>query len=467
MFKKLDVNYVLIIVSIIFILINIAYLLWPRIDCKNNLILEVGNYYEIPQCKFKYLFTDFSDRLHIKHNIDIRRVGNYNIEYSIPKIGFKTTIPVKVVDSIKPTIELIGEKTVNVCPNKTYVEEGYKIIDNYDINLDNNITVQNTDNKIIYTVNDSSNNIGTVERNINYKDVDAPNITLYGNNVINVFQGYDYFENGYKAIDNCDSDLTDKISIEGNVNTKIVGTYYINYTVSDSSGNTTKVTRTVNVISRPLYTVSGNSTIYLTFDDGPSYTITPYILDILKEENVKATFFVVGYSSNLDSLIKRAYDEGHTIGVHTASHIYNQIYSSLDNYLYDFNIENERIKNITGSYTNIFRFPGGSSNTISSFNPGIMSKLTNYMTNKGYKYYDWNLSSGDASNVTYSADGIYYNVINNLKPNQLNMVLMHDLGNKYSTLYALRNIIKFGKDHGYTFKKITNDTPQIRHTVNN
>lgn len=463
MFKKLDAKYIVIFI----VFICLLFCLIPRLNCNEEIVLDVGNYYNIPNCEFKYLFTDFSDKLNIEHNIDITKIGDYKINYFLPKIGLKSTKTVKVIDKKNPTIILKGENSTNVCPNKIYNEEGYKATDNYDLDLTDKVIVTSVDNNIIYTVNDSSNNITTIERKINYIDDENPNITLYGSSNINIYQSYDYFEKGYEASDNCDGNLTNKVTIESNVNTKIVGTYYITYSVSDSSGNTTKVTRTVNVINRPLYTVTGNSTIYLTFDDGPSYAITPYILNILKEENVKATFFVVGYSSGLDSLIKRAYDEGHSIGVHSASHVYNQIYSSLDNYLKDFNIVNERIKNITGSYTKIFRFPGGSSNTISRFNPGIMSYLTSYMTSKGYKYFDWNLSSGDASNIKYNAEGIYNNVVRNLKQNQLNMVLMHDLGNKYSTLNALRNIIKYGKDHGYSFEKITYDTPQIRHSVNN
>lgn len=467
MLKKLDFKKYLIVFTFIFVFIGVLYLLTPKLNCDKELILEVGNYYSIPKCNFKYLFTDFSDKITIDHNINITKLGDYKIVYSISKMGIKSTTHVKVVDTGKPTIILNGESEINVCPNKTYNDDGYSATDNYDLDLTDKVIVTGTDTTIRYTVSDSSNNTNSIERKINYIDKEAPKIILKGNSVVNVYQSYDYYENGYEAIDECEGILTDKVIVEKSINTNTLGTYYINYSVSDKSGNTSKVTRTVNVINRPLYTVTGNSTIYLTFDDGPSYTITPYILDILKEENIKATFFVAGYSSGLDSLIKRAFDEGHSIGVHTASHSYGQIYSSLNNYLNDFNYENERIKNITGSYTKIFRFPGGSSNTVSAFNPGIMSYLTSYMTNQGYKYYDWNLSSGDASGINYSAEGIYNNVVRNLKPNQLNMVLMHDLGNKYSTLYSLRNIIKYGKDHGYEFKKITYDTPQIRHSVNN
>ena len=119
------------------------------------------------------------------------------------------------------------------------------------------------------------------------------------------------------------------------------------------------------------------STIYLTFDDGPSLDITPKILDLLKKHNIKATFFVINRNSNTDYLIKRAYNEGHTIGLHTSSHNYSKIYANETAYFNDLaNIENKVIK-ITGTSSKIIRFPGGSSNTVSrNYNKGIMTRLT-------------------------------------------------------------------------------------------
>ena len=136
-------------------------------------------------------------------------------------------------------------------------------------------------------------------------------------------------------------------------------------------------------------------TIYLTFDDGPG-PYTAELLDILKQYGVKATFFVTNQQPKYLDLIGRAFREGHTIGVHTSCHDYDRIYASEQAYFDDFFAMEEIVKEQTGDYTRIFRFPGGSSNTVSSFNPGIMSRLTQAMTDMGYQYYDWNVVSGDA-----------------------------------------------------------------------
>ena len=161
------------------------------------------------------------------------------------------------------------------------------------------------------------------------------------------------------------------------------------------------------------------------------------ICDILKEEGVKATFFITNKGD--DSLVQREFNEGHTVAIHTASHDYAVVYSSYDSYWNDLKIVQDRIKRLTGVETKIVRFPGGSSNTISRrYSPGIMTTLTNDLINKGYKYYDWNISSGDAGQTT-SPDGVYSNVISQLSHDRSNMVLMHDI--KWYTRDALRRII--------------------------
>ena len=190
---------------------------------------------------------------------------------------------------------------------------------------------------------------------------------------------------------------------------------------------------------------------------------TDEVIKILKEENVKATFFLID-KTNTDYLIKRMYDEGHTIGLHTASHNYKYIYSSTTNFIKDIEKIQEKVARITGEKSSIIRFPGGSSNTVSSFNPGIMCTLSNMVIEKGYHYFDWNVSSGDAGSGR-SKKNTYRNVTNNLSKNRANVVLMHDIYD--STVDAVKDIIKYGKDNGYTFEKITMDTEMYTHYVNN
>ena len=126
----------------------------------------------------------------------------------------------------------------------------------------------------------------------------------------------------------------------------------------------------------------------------------------------------------------------------------------------------EKIKNSTGYNATITRFPGGSSNTVSRYNPGIMTILCNEVISRGYKYFDWNVSSGDAGGAKTSQD-VYNNVINGLRKNRANVVLMHDFGGNTKTLNALADIIDYGLNNGYTFSNITESTPMVTHNVNN
>ena len=259
-----------------------------------------------------------------------------------------------------------------------------------------------------------------------------------------------------------DGDISSKVQISGNVDTSKVGTYTVHYEVTDASGNKTKKDRKVAVIEKS----QTAGIIYLTFDDGPSVTSTPYILDILKEEGVKATFFIINYNENTEYLVKRIVDEGHTIAIHGYSHDYNQIYQSVDTYMENITKLRDKIKQTTGVDTKITRFPGGSSNTVSSFNPKIMTTLTQKVVEEGYRYFDWNVSSGDAGGALTS-QAVYKNVTENLSHKRSNVVLMHDFSNNKKTINALRDIIHYGKNNGYNFEKITENTPMVTHRVNN
>ena len=212
--------------------------------------------------------------------------------------------------------------------------------------------------------------------------------------------------------------------------------------------------------------IVSDKTIYLTFDDGPSY-LTEEILDILKEENVPATFFVTARQiDKYANVVRRMQAENHTIGLHTSTHNYSYVYSSDENYFNDLNDIRQKVFQITGVKSRIIRLPGGSSNTISKkYNPGIITRITNKLTEKSFYYFDWNIDSEDASGKL-SKECIYMNVTNRLHSGT-NVILMHDLSTKASTKDALRDIIKYAKANGYTFAKITKDTPQIHHHINN
>lgn len=456
-------NKLILIIGVVLIIFLLIYLFIPffKLKGKREITLEVNNEYK----ENGYLTN--AKVLEVSNNINTSKLGRYTVLYKYKKYNkIKETIRVvNIVDKTPPELDLIGNLEINNC-SKSYQEEGYAAFDNYDGDLTQKVEKEIKDGKIIYKVKDSSNNITTKERIFSNIDKEDPIIKLKGSSV-NLKINNKYVEQGYTVTDNCDDDLTSKVEITNNININKEGTYEVIYKVKDKSGNESKEVRKVTVYTpkKCFSSVSNGKpgVIYLTFDDGPSTKNTARLLDILKEENVKATFFLTD-KTNTDYLIKRMYDEGHTIGLHTASHNYKYIYSSTTNFIKDIEKIQEKVARITGEKSSIIRFPGGSSNTVSSFNPGIMCTLSNMVIEKGYHYFDWNVSSGDAGS-SRSKKNTYRNVTNNLSKNRANVVLMHDIYD--STVDAVKDIIKYGKDNGYTFEKITMDTEMYTHYVNN
>lgn len=204
-------------------------------------------------------------------------------------------------------------------------------------------------------------------------------------------------------------------------------------------------------------------TIYLTFDDGPS-PYTDALLDVLAKYNAKATFFVTATFPEYEDCIGRAYREGHAIGVHTASHDYYSIYASEEAFFKDFFIVEDIIYGQTGKYSRLFRFPGGSSNTVSRFNPGIMSRLAKAMTDMGYKYFDWDVSSGDAGETTKTSV-VIENVIARCTGRTTAVVLQHDIKN--FSVDAVEKIILWGLQNGYTFAALDLTSPGAHQEIAN
>ena len=209
----------------------------------------------------------------------------------------------------------------------------------------------------------------------------------------------------------------------------------------------------------------GTKKIYLTFDDGPSEN-TEKILKILEENNVKATFFVTGHSPDKFNLIKKEYEAGHSVGMHSYSHNYSEIYQSVDAYKADLDKIADVIKEQIGFTPFLFRFPGGSSNeTSSKYCQGIMDELAVQLVNEGYQYYDWNMSSGDAGGDDIPAQTL---VENSCQDGWTNItLLMHDTDAKTTTTEALPQIIKYYKDLGYEFCAITRDSFAVHHKISN
>ena len=478
--KESNRKKIIVIIVVIVLVLALSILLFclftiPTLELKgeNNVTLIYPNNYQENGYQAKTLVKDITKNVQIKGKVDSTKIGIYKITYKIKNLLFddSKTRTVKVVDNEKPVITLKGDKEPKVCPKKEYKEEGYEATDNYDKDLSEKVVVTNNKDELVYTVQDTSGNEAKVIRKIKYEDKTKPKISLSGGSKISLYVGSTYKEPGYKVTDNCDSNLTKSVKVTGSVNTKKVGTYTLTYTVKDTAGNEAKTTRKVVVSYKPASNSLVNATsscgtkgvIYLTFDDGPASGSTTKILNILKQEGVKATFFVT--NSGPDSLIKREFNEGHTVALHTASHTYSKVYASVDAYFSDLNKVSDRVKRLTGTTSKIIRFPGGSSNTVSRhYSKGIMTTLSKEVVNRGYKYYDWNVDSDDAGKCRTSSC-VYNNVVSLLSKNKCNMVLMHDV--KSYTANALQDIIKYGKSHGYSFQKITSSTPMVRHGINN
>ena len=458
--RKLNLPIIIgIIVLLILIILFVVYefILLPKIDLKGKetTIVKYDSKYVEKGYTAKYLGKDITKDVKVSGKVNPKKLGTYEIAYKVKSGMFTKKVIRKVIvkDLEKPKLE-ISKDDVYVCPGSDFVPEKVKATDNYDKKLKVTNTLNRDKTEVTYTVKDSSGNTTSVTKKIIYKDKDAPEITLEGSEEIYISVGAKYQEPGYKATDNCDGDLTKEVKVEGGVDSSKLGTYQVTYFVKDKEGNEAKKERKV---------VVSNGVIYLTFDDGPNSGTTNVILDILKEEGVKATFFVTNYGP--DELIKREYDEGHTVALHTGCHDYATIYSSDEAYFNDLYSVQDRVKRITGQESKIMRFPGGASNTVSRrYSSGIMTRLTAEVVNRGFKYYDWNISSGDAGNTTQPS-GVYSNVVNSLRHDRVNMVLMHDV--KTYTRDALRDIIRYGKNNGYRFERITMDTEMITQRVNN
>jgi len=402
--------------------------------------------------------------------VDTTKLGEYSIFYKYNIEGKEEHLErvVTVYDDIKP--EIIIDEELSFCKNGKVGKGKYHATDNYDGDITDKVELSIEGDKSYLSVVDSSNNKESIEVNVLEFSSD-PVITLNGKSNLTIYLGSKYNEEGAVATDICDGDLTDKIIVNGSVNTNQIGTYTITYSVENSDLKKAEVKRTISVVKR-VYVPSASGSnggrpgvIYLTFDDGPQSGSTEKILNILKEEGIKATFFVT--NNGPDYLIQREFNEGHVVALHTASHNYGKIYSSVDAYFNDLYSVQSRVKRLTGYESKIIRFPGGSSNTVSrKYSKGIMTTLTSEVLARGFRYHDWNVDSGDAGACSGGSSSCVYNhVVGGLSKSRSNMVLMHDI--KYFTANALRDIITYGKNNGYSFDVITMDTPLVTQRVNN
>ena len=206
----------------------------------------------------------------------------------------------------------------------------------------------------------------------------------------------------------------------------------------------------------------------MTFDDGPS-EYTDKLLDTLNKYNAKATFFTTSAHPDKVECMKKAAENGHTVAIHTTTHNYEQIYSSEQAFWSDHDNQNKVIVQTTGKASTMFRFPGGSSNTISqNYSQGIMTRLIQQANERHLQFYDWNVSSGDAGSATTS-DAVFQNVVAGIQAasekNQPSVVLQHDT--KEYSVDAVERILLWGLENGYEFQALRPDSFAPHHSVNN
>lgn len=399
--------------------------------------------------------------------VDVNTVGKYTLEYTVDgeKESCREYREVTVADTQIPVITLVSDPEKYTLPGQAYEEEGFTATDNHDGDITHLVQRVEAEGKVTYTVADTFGNTAEVTREIVYNDPIPPELSLKGESVLVLDFGKDYVEPGYTASDNCDGDLTGTVQVEGLPDIKKPGSYEVTYTVKDQYNNVTRATRTVFVKQKGIDKVNnpgaGDKFIYLTFDDGPG-PYTEELLDVLAKYNVKATFFVV--NTPYIDVIKREAEEGHTVAIHTASHKFKEVYASEDAYFADLNRMQEIIKKYTGQTSKLLRFPGGSSNTISKFNKGIMTRLTKLLGEKGFTYFDWNVDSMDAGGAK-TDKAVYRNIVDGISGKKNAVVLMHDI--KSYTVDAIEDVIIWGLKNGYTFLPLTADSPTFHHPVNN
>lgn len=433
-----------------------------------ELQIECGSVYNDPgaeACLTASLFPLEHREMIVTVNgvVDPDTPGDYELVYDAGFLWYRSEAvrTVHVADTTPPTIDLQHREGYFPAPGEPYEEEGYTAWDTVDGDLTSEVVSRVQDGKIFYSVSDKAGNTAEAVREVT--DTTPPELTLAGGEVLELNAGIPYEEPGFTATDDRDGDLTAQVVIDGQVNCYHAGDYEITYTVSDAYGNTTAATRTVNVV--PIQQADrvdpGDKIVYLTFDDGPG-PYTAELLDVLDRYNVKVTFFVV--DTGYHETIGEEYRRGHTVGIHSATHNYSSIYASEDAYFSDLYEMSDIIYEQTGQRPSQVRFPGGSSNTVSRFNPGIMTRLTQDLTDLGYEYYDWNVLSGDAGETT-DTDVVVQNVIDGISNHSVSIVLQHDI--KDFSVAAVERIIIWGLSNGYTFLPLTPGCPTAHHGLNN
>lgn len=400
-------------------------------------------------------------------NIDYTKLGKYEAQYTLFDRTYSLTV--QIVDTKAPLVEVKEGETdakVEVDPND--------LIANIDDATTTKVTYKEDysftepgDLSVVLVISDEGNNVteATTVIHILPEDTTPPQISAEDTVTLQINSTFDPLES-IDIADNQDPNPTLEV-LSNNVNTNKTGSYQVVYQGKDRSGNTCKLEKTIKIVE---FSKIGRNystdekIVYLTFDDGPSYN-TEEILKILDQYQIKATFFVTGNGGEYSDCILKAHNQGHTIGLHTYSHDYS-IYQSQKTFFEDLNKIGDLVENLIGYRPHYIRFPGGSSNTVSkNYKTGIMSELSQEVINRGYQYYDWNVTSGDAGGNNVDVD---YIVEHATKLHDGNLVvLFHDARGKDTTVEALPRVIEYYRNLGFRFAAINDESYTCHHGINN
>ncbi len=488
-----------------------AYQLAVTLNGEQDMQVEYGEVYKEPGATAQLIggFGILDVPVQLQGEVDSGKTGTYIVTYTAKSTGFTATASrtVHIGDTQPPKIILTVDPYAYTVPGQPYKEEGFRAMDNYDGDITDKVTCTEEDGIVTYTVTDSSGNTFTTQRKIHYFDPGRPNLKLIGSDTHLVAQGDHFKDPWVAAIDKNDGDITSCVYVEGSVDTDTPGRYTLQYIATNSHNYSNTVTRTVIVLpmdclvekeeeskqtesttaptaptkptettipTEPTYPKNcmipeggmpyeeNGKTIYLTFDDGPSQ-YTKELLDVLAVYDVKVSFFVKN-SSYMD-IIARAAQEGHTVAAHTYSHNYSKIYASEDAFYKDMSAIRTTIATYTQNATSLFRFPGGSSNTISQlYNRGIMTRLSKALTEMGYTYFDWNVDSNDAGGAK-TPDEVFKNITKGVQSRDKSVVLQHDT--KEYSVDAVERVIAWALVNGYRFEPLTEGSPTFHHPINN
>ena len=421
---------------------------------------EMGDPFD-PADHIKKVWFGKPEEVSVKSDVDVSKEGDYPVVFTWRNHSEKAVVQVRdttppdlevkdyatdMIEEVKPEmfverVEDRSEVTVRFAEGQSLDEEGTHAVE--------------------ILAEDASGNQTEKEAQLTRtKDTQKPEIQ--GVEDMTVKQGKTIdFSQGVTVTDDMDPNPVLEIHSE-KVDLAVPGTYQAVYTAKDRSGNQAEIVQNITVEANPEWDAK---IVYLTFDDGPSEN-TKKILDILDQYQAKATFFVTGNNQKKNDLIRQAHEKGHSIGLHTYTHDYASVYSSEEAYFKDLQEISDMVEELTGEKSRLIRFPGGSSNTISKkYVPGLMTRLTQAVQEKGYQYFDWNCDSTDASGNNVPEEKLIAAATSS-SAKHIN-ILMHDTDAKNTTVKALPKIIEHYRKLGYAFKGLTVDSYAPHHHVNN